>query len=256
MFTKENYIVVPGFAVIELGLSGNELLCYSLIYGFTQDQETEFHGSLAYVSSALNITRGNAKKVLDRLLEKGLVEKREIFFSGVKFCHYIAKRYGVSETITPGIETTTPPVIETSPNNIDRDKINNNAIREKTRTNEDPILFEDGNGPAKKKPRGTSEPLCLFSDSRYFAPEVFAQQFVEPEYQEIDIEYYRRAMADWSSSKGAKKKDWIATARNFMRGDAEKGRLHTIKAAGVAGGLTRDEIDYLEEMGHGIWDKK
>ena len=34
-FKIDNYITVPGFAIIELGLSGNELLCYSLIYGLS-----------------------------------------------------------------------------------------------------------------------------------------------------------------------------------------------------------------------------
>ena len=99
-FKIENYIMVPGFAVVELGLSGNELLCYSLIYGFTQDEETEFRGSLSYVSSALNVTRQNAKKILDRLIERGLIDKHEMFFSGVKFCHYVAKRNGVAEIAT------------------------------------------------------------------------------------------------------------------------------------------------------------
>lgn len=250
MFAKDNYIIVPGFAVVELGLSGNELLCYSLIYGFTQDQETEFHGSLAYVSSALNITRGNAKKVIDRLLEKGLVEKREIYFSGVKFCHYVAKRYGVAKTDTPVSETATGGMIDSMPNNIDRDNINNNSERDNTR---ETSLFPGE--PAQKKERGTTEPLCLFADSRYFRPEVFAQQFNGPEYAQIDIEYYRRTLADWSDAGGNKKRDWIATARNFMRGDHDKGRLHTIQPEGMAGGLSPEQIDYLKEMGHGVWNK-
>ena len=86
-FKIDNYITVPGFAIVELGLSGNELLCYSLIYGFTQDKETEFRGSLNYVASALNVTKQNAKKIIDRLIDRGLIEKREMCFSGVKFCH-------------------------------------------------------------------------------------------------------------------------------------------------------------------------
>ena len=57
----------------EQGLSGNELLCYSLIYGFTQDKETEFRGSLNYVASALNVTKQNAKKIIQAVLNEGIV---------------------------------------------------------------------------------------------------------------------------------------------------------------------------------------
>ena len=84
-FRIDNYITVPGFAIVELGLSGNELLCYSLIYGFTQDKETEFRGSLNYVASALNVTKQNAKKIIDRLIDRGLIEKIRSAFPASNF---------------------------------------------------------------------------------------------------------------------------------------------------------------------------
>lgn len=34
---NENFIAIQGFMVKELGLSGNELIAYALIYGFSQD---------------------------------------------------------------------------------------------------------------------------------------------------------------------------------------------------------------------------
>lgn len=39
---NENFIAIQGFMVKELGLSGNELIAYALIYGFSQDNESEF----------------------------------------------------------------------------------------------------------------------------------------------------------------------------------------------------------------------
>ena len=49
MVKPDNYILVYGWMVTELGLKGNELFLYAIIYGFSQDGETEFSGSLRYM---------------------------------------------------------------------------------------------------------------------------------------------------------------------------------------------------------------
>lgn len=241
-FRIDNYINVPGFAVVEHKLSGNELLCYSLIYGFTQDEETEFRGSLTYVASALNITKQNAKKVIDRLLERGLLTKKEMYFSGVKFCHYVANRNsnGVAETATGyyqnsngGVaETATGGMAETATHNIIEHNSKHNIIDNTA----DGGLFP-GESEKETKPRGTAENLCLFANSRYSDYETFASCFQKDEFANIDIAYYFNAVADWSAQKGKKMKDWIATARNFMRSDMERNKLHTLGAA-------KDEFNY------------
>lgn len=101
------------------------------------------------------------------------------------------------------------------------------------------------------RPRRTSEPLCLFENSRYADFEAFAAEFKAPEFAEIDIVYYFHAVADWSAQKGKKMKDWIATARNFIRSDMEKGKLHRKEGEGTAG-LPQDAIEYLKQMGDAI----
>lgn len=89
---NENFITIQGWMVNELGLSGNDLICYALVYGFSQDEESEFSGSLSYVAGCLNITKQNARKVLLRLVEKGLIVKRdEEVTRGIKLCRYSAK---------------------------------------------------------------------------------------------------------------------------------------------------------------------
>lgn len=253
-FKIDNYITVPGFAIVELGLSGNDLLCYSLIYGFTQDKETEFRGSLNYVASALNVTKQNAKKIIDRLIDRGLVDKREMYFSGVKFCHYVANRHGVAETATGryqnnngGVaETATGGIAETAPNITIKDNILDNNIDNSA----DGGLFAgqpEFETVTVTRPRRTSEPAaCLFENSRYAEFDLFAAEFKGPEYENVDIVYYYHAVADWSAQKGKKMKDWVATARNFIRGDIEKKKLHTIGNAG--GALTPDAIEYLKNM--------
>lgn len=94
--------------------------------------------------------------------------------------------------------------------------------------------------------RTTSEPLCLFSNSIFFDKDKFLEQFSAPEFADVDIEYYYQAVADWSSQGGKKKRDWIATARNFMRGDADKGRLHRKTSNGVV--LDNNTMAYLQMM--------
>ena len=101
-----------------------------------------------------------------------------------------------------------------------------------------------------QKERKTAEPLCLFENSRYNDIELFKASFEGPEFADVDLDYYFHSVADWSSSKGAKKRDWIATARNFMRGDMEKGKLHRKPQMGIEGMMDPDEIAYLK-MG---WD--
>lgn len=74
--------------VNDLKLSGNELICYALIYGFTQDEESEFRGSLQYISDWLGISKQNVRLIIKRLVEKGLIIKRDEFINNVKFCRY------------------------------------------------------------------------------------------------------------------------------------------------------------------------
>lgn len=234
-FKIDNYITIPGFAIVELGLSGNELICYSLINGFTQDGETEFNGSLNYISSALNVTRQNAKRILDRLLQQGLIEKREIFFSGVKFCRYVAKRNGVIKTATGCCQNGNGGVAETATHN--NKDIDNNKIDNKSENS----LFPE---VKKENVRRTSEQLCLFADSRFADYDTFAKEFDKPDFVNIDVAYYYECVKDWSSSGGKKKRDWIATARNFMRSDLQRGCLHTKADSG----LSDDAIKYLKMM--------
>lgn len=93
------------------------------------------------------------------------------------------------------------------------------------------------------RPRRTSEPLCLFENSRYASFDAFAAEFKAPEFADVDIVYYFHAVADWSAQKGKKMKDWIATARNFIRGDIEKGKLHRLSEE-----MSADMMQYLKDM--------
>lgn len=88
MIKRENFINVTGWMVSDLKLKGNELLIYAIIYGFSQDNESKFTGSLGYLAEWTNSTKQGVLKALKSLLEKGLISKKEEIKNGVKFCEY------------------------------------------------------------------------------------------------------------------------------------------------------------------------
>lgn len=55
----------------------------------------------------------------------------------------------------------------------------------------------------------------------------FEKKFATPEFEKVDLVHYFHAVADWSDQKDMKrtKNGWLATVRNFIRGDAEQNRL-------------------------------
>lgn len=236
-FKTENYILIPGFAITELKLSGNELICYSLIYGFTQDNETEFAGSLNYIASALNVTKRNAKGIIDRLVEKNLVIRKAIIEQGVRLCRYQIDYTPLMKQQHPRCQNDNTPVDETTTNNTIDNPFDNDTDNIPPQTD----LF--GEIPAKKQ-KGEKEGPCLFANSRFHDFTIFEKEFDKPEFAGIDIYYYYQAISDWSASGGKKKHDWIATARNWMRSDMSKNQLHRIKSNEV----DPDMIEYLHSM--------
>lgn len=57
----------------------------------------------------------------------------------------------------------------------------------------------------------------------------FEKLFATPEFERVDLVYYFHTVADWSETKQGVKRTrtgWIATVRNFIRGDIEKKKLH------------------------------
>lgn len=125
----ENYVHVPGWAVTRLGLKGNELLVYSIIYGFSQDGETRFTGSLQYLADWTNSTKQCCIKCLKELVKKGFIKKYEKVVNGVKFCEYqgVKPKLTVLNKVERGIKQSLMGGIKQSlTNNIDIDNIEDN----------------------------------------------------------------------------------------------------------------------------------
>jgi len=72
----------------DLGLKGNELLVFAVIYGFSQGRQGCYKGSLAYLQETCGITKPTALSILKSLVEKGLLDRGETYENGVKFVSY------------------------------------------------------------------------------------------------------------------------------------------------------------------------
>jgi DNA-binding MarR family transcriptional regulator len=70
--------IVEGWMVNKLGLSGNALIAYAVIYRFSQDGKSSFQASVSYLASCVGVSRGGMTKILNGLLEKGYITKREV----------------------------------------------------------------------------------------------------------------------------------------------------------------------------------
>ena len=105
----ENYIMISGWMVCDLGLKGNELLVYAIIYGFSQSENQMYNGSLQYLADWTNSTKQGVIKSLKSLTEKGYISKKEDYINGVKFCSYYATKFnGVLNKVEWGIKQSLP----------------------------------------------------------------------------------------------------------------------------------------------------
>lgn len=129
------YVTIQSWMVNDLKLKGNELLAYAVIFGFSQDGETYFDGSLQYLADWTNSTRQGVHKVLKTLVEKGLIEKKDTKKNGIKFCSYRTTKFngvlnkderGVQQSLTGGVK-------QSLTNNIFLDNIKD-TIKDKSDT--------------------------------------------------------------------------------------------------------------------------
>lgn len=124
---KDNYICIQGWMISELNLKGNDLLVYAIIYGFSQDDESEFTGSLNYLAAWCNGTKSGIQKNIKNLIDRGLIIKKEHYKNDVKYCSYSCIVYnkvvrGIQQSCTQGIQ-------QSCTNNINIKNNKNNRYR-------------------------------------------------------------------------------------------------------------------------------
>ncbi len=120
----DNYIVIKGWMINKLNLSGTELILFSIIHGFSQDGESRYTGGLRYLEKATGKSRPTIIDNLKRLVESGLIIRYVNEVNRVTFVEYsslsgVKKLYSLGkETLLEGSKETLPEGSkETLPNN-------------------------------------------------------------------------------------------------------------------------------------------
>lgn len=73
----DNFINVQAWMVTELGLTGDELLVYAIIFGMTQDGESWYYGGRNYLCKWLGCSDKKAGRLLKSLYDQDLLVKEE-----------------------------------------------------------------------------------------------------------------------------------------------------------------------------------
>ena len=103
MISDGNYITIQGWMRTELDLSGNELIVYAIIYGFSQNKQGEFTGSAQYLADWVGCTRRTIMSILNKLVEDGTISKTEtVLNNNEKRVSYQAERG--CEKISQGVK--------------------------------------------------------------------------------------------------------------------------------------------------------
>lgn len=155
MIKNEQFVVIQGYMINDLGLKGAELMAYAVINGFSQDGESEYTGSAQYLAEWCGIQRRQLMNVLSSLVEKGLIIKRDIEKNGVKFCHYsVNKNYknDSDENCMGCAKITYPPYAKIAHNNIENIDIDIKKESKKKKTaGYDAVVDEYTNNDELKK---------------------------------------------------------------------------------------------------------
>jgi hypothetical protein len=108
VINPNNYYTVQGWMLSELGLKGNALAVYAIIYGFSQDGVSEYAGSSRYLCEWLGCSKKTVLTTLASLTERGLLTKKTINQNGVNLCNYVAVRRPYKEPAEGGVKITPP----------------------------------------------------------------------------------------------------------------------------------------------------
>ena len=119
-----NFYQVAGWMINRLNLRGNELICYAVIYSFSQDEESMYMGGVKYLQSWMNASEPTVLGVLDKLVGKGLIHKETAITELGKRCYYRVTK----ESLVGGTKESLVNNNNNNNNNIDNKKRENNKL--------------------------------------------------------------------------------------------------------------------------------
>lgn len=132
----KGYTNIPDW-MLSLDLDVYETIILAVIYGFSQDGESTFAGSLKYLCQKAKCSRRKVTMALPNLVEKGLIIKIDKEVRGVHLCEYrVSPMCMGSASDAPGGSACH------APNNIENINIDNNSLYKGGGTFNKPSLEE------------------------------------------------------------------------------------------------------------------
>lgn len=184
MINPTNFYTIQGWMLSDLELKGNALAAYAIIYGFSQDGSSEFTGSANYLAEWMGCSRSTVMDTLKKLVDAGLLSKRDINQNGVKFCAYKANPrpcpksgQGVSEIQTGGCPKSGQGVSENRTGG--RPEPGHNNIADNTEISNIKYIVEYLNKKAGKKFKPTSK------DTRQHIRARLAEGYKLPDFEQV-----------------------------------------------------------------------
>lgn len=278
-----NYITILAPMISKLKLSGNNLIVFALIYGFSQEEGTYFTGSLSYICEWTNMTKASVVATLKALVKYGYINKIEETINNVKFCKYNTNYDKLLKNLNSGIESILPVKkyergsldsepggsIESEPNNI---KNNPKDIltsipptpyqrgegADEAKKNNDDYSLDDKDNSGKEKP--TKEPWReSFDEYMKLVKEGAAALKADANFRadierlEPNVDYDKTidscVSKYWGTETGWEKKRRSRTKKIDMkatlRQNFDKNRIYKERQASYSGGSRPRDVDTL-----------
>ena len=217
-----------------LGLRGNDLICFAVIYGFSMDGESQFKGNLVYLSECMFASQPTVLLSLRKLLECNLILKQNDIVKGKKRCYY-ATNILFDEGEFEAIDTTKEPLVMTTKEPLPKE-YNNKEYKEEEKER----LSNDNQKKRFKKPTIEEIQAYIKEKKMHFDAERF-------------FDYYE--CKGWVVGKSPMK-DWKAACRMWehTRKAEEKKEEDTDE---MPAGMTREKWmkiqDWMEKRLPRIW---
>lgn len=77
-----DFIFIPGWAVNQLKLKGNELMIYSIIFSYSRDGIQWYQAPAEYLATCVGASVSTVKECLKKLTDKGNIIRREATYKG------------------------------------------------------------------------------------------------------------------------------------------------------------------------------
>ena len=213
---KDGYVVVQPWMVTDYNLNGNKLLIYALIWGFSQDEQSCFYGSVSYIVEYFKLSKRAVLNLLAELEKDGLIRKWTEPVNGRPTNRYAALRPAACASASDGCKKFTGE--ENAPVN----NVHSDGCKKCTSTGAECAPKKENNNKSENKgPSATRfSPPTVEQVRAYFrecgVPPADAQT-------EADKFVDRYEANGWIVGK-TKMKDWKAAARNWLRNRKEWGQ--------------------------------